>query len=572
MKLKLITFTALLNLSAATLAAGAPLYIWDNQEGLIKADSCSISPSDSTPYRISAFTGYKNKGVENLRNYKGVRQSHLVNGSLLKIEEAKERRNYEHIEIVGVNTNSNSIVNRWYSKRSDQGYLFRDSVHSIEDYILEIDHNSFKNHNTEKLNLDKSSYWFAESRGNYFNVNCAGENSNRKYSLFRVYADIETSTEPTAFVGVSKEETSIFTTLKTYKVSNLATNFETFETPYDIDELSSSNTDVNEVGDQEKQDKIQKEFVSTMNTIEQERTQTDTIPSTETNEKEVVTTAEEVTEVEENVTSTNGFFEEVVCIPSSTLNVRDDSLERVLFKAVTGEKVKKFQSFDNEIKEYVLDGNTYKFVKVEFASREESDQKIGWVASKFIKQKSKCKYLRDSTTINQVKDVKITGIDDEKCCEFPTVKETTHRYSTGMRMFNARRGGGTRSHAACDLYRFKDEPILSVAPGKIVRNHYYFYQGTYAVEVVHSGGFVVRYGELSGKKMDGLRSGSRVKMGQQIGYMGKENSNCCRPMLHFELYKGNKTGALSTSGNKYRRRSDLMDPTPYLKKWEIGKF
>ena len=139
-------------------------------------------------------------------------------------------------------------------------------------------------------------------------------------------------------------------------------------------------------------------------------------------------------------------------------------------------------------------------------------------------------------------------------------------------MFKARRGGGTRSHAACDLYRYKDEPILSVAPGVVLRGLYYFYQGTYALEVRHSGGFIVRYGELTGKKEIGVSNGKKVKMGQRVGYMGKVNSNCCRPMLHFELFKGTKSGSLSQKGNKFQRRSDLLDPTHYLQKWESGKF
>jgi len=47
-------------------------------------------------------------------------------------------------------------------------------------------------------------------------------------------------------------------------------------------------------------------------------------------------------------------------------------------------------------------------------------------------------------------------------------------------------------------------------------------------------------------------------------------------MLHFEMYKGTGTGYLSqtwnkkydyVSGNKYKRRADLLDPTPYLEEW-----
>jgi murein DD-endopeptidase MepM/ murein hydrolase activator NlpD len=122
-------------------------------------------------------------------------------------------------------------------------------------------------------------------------------------------------------------------------------------------------------------------------------------------------------------------------------------------------------------------------------------------------------------------------------------------------------------HAACDLYRYKDEAMLSVAPGVVTRGLYYFYQGTYALEVKHDGGFIVRYGEVTGKSPSGTSKGSRLKMGQTLGYIAKVNSNCCNPMLHFELYKGNVTGPLSQSGNRYQRRSDLMNPTDYLLSW-----
>ena len=132
-------------------------------------------------------------------------------------------------------------------------------------------------------------------------------------------------------------------------------------------------------------------------------------------------------------------------------------------------------------------------------------------------------------------------------------------------------GRGGRLHAACDLYRFKNEPIMAVAPGTVLRPIYPFYQGTFALEVRHSGGFVVRYGEITGKVAAGIRSGAPVSMGQVVGYMGKVNSGCCNPMLHFELYSGSRTGALN-GGGKFRRRADLLDPTQYLRRWQETQF
>jgi murein DD-endopeptidase MepM/ murein hydrolase activator NlpD len=114
--------------------------------------------------------------------------------------------------------------------------------------------------------------------------------------------------------------------------------------------------------------------------------------------------------------------------------------------------------------------------------------------------------------------------------------------------------------------------VVSVNSGKVIRAPYYFYQGTYALEVKHSDGKVVRYGEITGKKPTGVTLNSALTAGQVVVYVGKVNSGCCTPMLHFEMYAGTATGALTTSGNKFNRRSDLMDPTTYLSTWEKAKF
>jgi hypothetical protein len=50
-------------------------------------------------------------------------------------------------------------------------------------------------------------------------------------------------------------------------------------------------------------------------------------------------------------------------------------------------------------------------------------------------------------------------------------------------------------------------------------------------------------------------------------------------MLHLEMYKGTATGPFSQKSNdsnydyvpaaNYERRSDLLDPTPYLDEWAL---
>ena len=157
------------------------------------------------------------------------------------------------------------------------------------------------------------------------------------------------------------------------------------------------------------------------------------------------------------------------------------------------------------------------------------------------------------------------------------MRQVTTKFNEGMRRYGGSRGGGTRSHAAVDLYRFKDEPIFSVAPGVVIRGLYFFYQDTFALEVLHSGDFVVRYGELTGKIANNIAIAKQVKMGDRLGYIGKVNSGCCKPMLHFELYSGSLRGPLTqpgvmVNGVLFHRRRDLVDPTKHMLKWQAAKF
>lgn len=262
----------------------------------------------------------------------------------------------------------------------------------------------------------------------------------------------------------------------------------------------------------------------------------------------------------------NGPLEYVVCLSGGRLKVRAENLRSVLFTAENFTPVKIFQGAGSRQGTYL---------KVQFPTR---DQSVGWVARNLVRARSRCAAAPQAEPVEAPKEqpaeplleisggrAVIRGLSDPNCCQWPVKGETTQDFTTKQRRFGAGRGG--RLHAACDLYRYKNEPIMAVAPGQVLRNIYPFYQGTYALEVRHSGGFVVRYGEITGKVAAGVRGGEPVKMGQVVGYMGKVNSGCCEPMLHFELYSGARNGSLSGSG-KFRRRADLMDPTPYLRRWQ----
>jgi murein DD-endopeptidase MepM/ murein hydrolase activator NlpD len=145
---------------------------------------------------------------------------------------------------------------------------------------------------------------------------------------------------------------------------------------------------------------------------------------------------------------------------------------------------------------------------------------------------------------------------------FPLDHVPSPSWKTGARYFGAPRDGGRRLHAGCDLLGPKGTTIYAVADGTLVRPPYYFYTGTYAVEIRHHG-FIVRYGEILGGSYIG---GHTVRKGQPICQIGRLDSGSS--MLHFEMYShGASDAPLTTGSGPYKRRSDLINPSPYLDEW-----
>lgn len=274
-----------------------------------------------------------------------------------------------------------------------------------------------------------------------------------------------------------------------------------------------------------------------------------------------------VAHAETEVRFLTGELDLVVCISSGTLSVRSDNLSTVLFSVKRGDPVKAFQGWGEVKKTKVIGGVTYTFQKLQFPNRPDNLVDIGWVADTYIKNRSDCAGL-PPVNPTPPETPPVTGINDPACCTFPLNNRPTVTYTSGVASFGASRSGGSRRHAASDLYRVKGDIVKAVADGTVLRGLYYFYLGTYAIELRHPGGFVVRYGEVGSKAV--VAQGKAVKAGQTIGYMGK--TTCCNPMLHFELYSGSKTGSLTTGTGTYQRRSDLMNPTAYLQKWQDNAF
>ena len=147
--------------------------------------------------------------------------------------------------------------------------------------------------------------------------------------------------------------------------------------------------------------------------------------------------------------------------------------------------------------------------------------------------------------------------------KFPLDSRPAQSYKDGMRRFGSNRSKG-RKHAGCDLYAPVGTPIYAMDDGVVEKDIYAFYLGTYAIEIKHTK-FLARYGEIS-RVAKGVKKGAKIKKGQLIAYVG-ELRGLNMSMLHLELYSGKAKGSLTVRGNKpYKRRSDLIDPTPILDK------
>ena len=158
---------------------------------------------------------------------------------------------------------------------------------------------------------------------------------------------------------------------------------------------------------------------------------------------------------------------------------------------------------------------------------------------------------------------------------FPLAKVPALGYhkGSGSRWFGAKRDGG-RNHAACDLIAKPGTPVYAVESGLVLPvPKRPFFQNTYSLIIKHPN-YIVRYAELDVERF--VKEGQNVSEGQMIGTVGKNNKG--KGMLHFEMYQGTGSGEFSQEYHKtytyvpagnYKRRADLLDPTPYLDWWKL---
>ena len=162
---------------------------------------------------------------------------------------------------------------------------------------------------------------------------------------------------------------------------------------------------------------------------------------------------------------------------------------------------------------------------------------------------------------------------------FPLPFLPAQNYHYGGIKFGANRkndDGTVRTHAACDLVVSPGTPVVAVEWGIVIdvpKTPFIKGSKLYSVIIEHSF-FIGRYTEISQEVESEIYPGATVQEGQMISTVQRNSKG--HGMLHFEMYDKSAAGYLSQPGNTkyknvpegaYGRRSDLMDPTPYLDQW-----
>ena len=173
--------------------------------------------------------------------------------------------------------------------------------------------------------------------------------------------------------------------------------------------------------------------------------------------------------------------------------------------------------------------------------------------------------------------LKVKPLNDKGLPYDWTIKNPTDKNAT-QTIYGRSRSGGTRKHAARDLYTNPLTEVIAIADGKVLEQKE-FYEGTYQVTILHEttkyGKFIIRYGELD-KNSIFVKSGDIIKQGQVLGKTGKMNG-IKNYMLHFEYFTdGNDikvSGKLTDKSNPpFNRRKDITDPLEILQEGYKNTF
>lgn len=525
--------------------APPPMYIWNNTQGFVSPSACesksvihiSLFVAQKPNSNLDSSTKFKDQGF-----FKGLFSGVLLDRTLVVRRGPATNDPDATIRVLSVPQNAHKGAFTNAADANEEGVVEKTALQDIGNFVIEVRDVPAILKTTKAPFEAKKTYWQTTmEKDEYTILTCTEGPLTMEYVVFDVYNS--TNVHPIAQVGVRFDQMEIFRTINVYTPdeANQAVS------PGDPIDPNAPPANSGNGGS------------STTPPTQPPMTPPGTTPGTPgtTQPGDGGTTQPPIS---------NGKLEYIICTDDSDVDVLDPTLKKILFQADQFETVIPTQSWNEKQKSDLIE--------VQFPNRSEG-AKSGWISRSLVQLRGDCLELRnDSGSGDDNNDVDMTGVvlNTTDCCKFPTIKRASQSYAEGTPRFRARRSRGHRLHAGCDLYRKRGEDAVAVASGIVIRGLYYFYQGVFAIEIRHPK-FVARYGEIIGTPTPGVSKGRIVKAGQVIGRIGKVNSGCCTPMLHFEMYKGSTVGSLTRYRRPpYDRRSDLMDPTPLLRHWEKAQF
>ncbi|MGZ3805620.1 MAG: M23 family metallopeptidase [Pseudobdellovibrionaceae bacterium] len=535
-----------------TLLAGTPpLFLWSDSKAFVAADaSCRLRQEEQVPFFISqkphsqldSFSKLKGLGF-----FGGMFSHKLLDRSLITAKDAATAERTEpseetvQIRVLSIPRNAPHPDVSQISEAGDEGTLAKESLQDIGNFVIEVlDAPAILNSASLKapFKVQKSFWQAALENEKFLSLTCGEVTHPVRYILFDVYN--LNNMNPIAQVGLQVEETHILDSINVFtpEEANQAVK----------DENNSPREEPPAPGEGGKGDSP---------------------PFRPPVEVPLPDPLPPPAEDQNGIPVLEGDLEYVLCSEDKTTDVLAKDLKTKVFSASRFETVIPSQSWDEKRKT--------SYLEVRFPDRENGPNS-GWLPRSLVQLRNECAPLKKiaPSEEDRVVDDSLATLDPhvsrKDCCKFPTMRRSSQAYTSGMLQFRARRNNGRRRHAGCDLYRTRGEPAVAVASGTVLRGLYYFYQGVFALEIKHPK-FIARYGEVLGKYPNGVARGKNVVAGQEVGYIGRVNSGCCTPMLHFELFKGSSHGSLTRHRvPPFDRRSDVMDPTGLLRQWEKTQF
>lgn len=407
----------------ATQADNLKSYLWSNQTGFLEASECQPSTSEESGFFVVRSKGKGRKSYENMRTHAGGVKHYLLNDALVKAAKGTRKRSYEYVQVVGLSPQPSVIVNRWFAKRLDEGYVFQSSLKEIKNFVFEL--RSVDRSKTGELPVSPNGL-FLQSKMNgksYSTLKCGA----KEYVLFDAFRT--GSEDPTALIGINIDETAVLariTTRTPEQAEDVAaerlqaqqeaqTNSAAPVTGAPAVSTETPTRSLPETAPTPTPSplNVDREYTVRASTpLEDDRAGADeeetTVDAEETDEEADIEDETAETEGEEPVEEFDGNYETVVCLEnkSASVAVRSDDLQKVLFNLKNGVPVKVSQDWEgNTTVQREIHGVTYDFVRVQVTA----DNRIGWIASTFVKQKSHCASLESDLPDEENTGAQSTG-------------------------------------------------------------------------------------------------------------------------------------------------------------------